>query len=334
MGGLVARELEFNHPGAIKGIVTIGTPHQGAPVVRNIFAGQAGLLAERVINRIKLSVSSSTVAIQFSIFPGTKSRIITNMTKNYAIGSAVMDLGMFILKVPYQYMDEMRSQVGAQCARDMIPNSPYMATIAKRNVNVPILTFACEEDSWQLARLGFCSKNKSTLQTSRTANAQGSYDNGGVAEMKKWRNGFQTVGGVHTAAAVVFGVVGWWNPRYWVASAANGVAAVNWFSNARYINSGLDYDNAIFVGASHVRAVKHRILWVTWYTHETVADPHDGVVPVSSQQLDKTKGTEVIWATKTITGVNHMEEFNHPNTRKEFTLLFAGNSYKQRFFAR
>jgi hypothetical protein len=59
-----------------------------------------------------------------------------------------------------------------------------------------------------------------------------------------------------------------------------------------------------------------------------------GVVPVSSQQLDQTKGTEVIWATKTITNVNHMEEFNHPNTRKEFTLLFAGNSYKQRFFAR
>jgi hypothetical protein len=59
----------------------------------------------------------------------------------------------------------------------------------------------------------------------------------------------------------------------------------------------------------------------------TVPLPHDGVVGIDSQQMDKSKGNNVIWANTTIKGVNHMEEFNHKNTREEFSRVLNGQSY-------
>ena len=63
-----------------------------------------------------------------------------------------------------------------------------------------------------------------------------------------------------------------------------------------------------------------------------VPQPHDGVVPVKSQQLDKWKGNNVIWANTSIKGVNHMEQRNHPNTKIEFKKLFDGQSYGKDVF--
>jgi hypothetical protein len=59
----------------------------------------------------------------------------------------------------------------------------------------------------------------------------------------------------------------------------------------------------------------------------TVPLPHDGVVGIESQQMDKTKGNNVIWANTTIKGVNHMEEFNHPNSRREFNRAITEGNY-------
>jgi hypothetical protein len=63
------------------------------------------------------------------------------------------------------------------------------------------------------------------------------------------------------------------------------------------------------------------------FKYITVPLPHDGVVGIDSQQMDKSKGNNVIWANTTIKGVNHMEEFNHPNTNREFRLVLDGRSY-------
>ena len=54
-------------------------------------------------------------------------------------------------------------------------------------------------------------------------------------------------------------------------------------------------------------------------TTVAIPQPHDGIVTVASQQLDKWKGTNVIWANTTIKGVNHAEQRNHPNTKEEIT---------------
>jgi hypothetical protein len=66
----------------------------------------------------------------------------------------------------------------------------------------------------------------------------------------------------------------------------------------------------------------------------TVPLPHDWVVGIDSQQMDKSKGNNVIWANTTIKGVNHMEEFNHRNTREELRLVFEGRSYGRDTFKR
>ena len=68
-------------------------------------------------------------------------------------------------------------------------------------------------------------------------------------------------------------------------------------------------------------------------TTSTIAIPcaHDGTVSTYSQQLDKSKGTNVIWANATITGVNHMEEFNHYKTKEAFRLALETTTYGTTF---
>jgi hypothetical protein len=42
--------------------------------------------------------------------------------------------------------------------------------------------------------------------------------------------------------------------------------------------------------------------------------------------MNQSAGTNVIIPDHTIKGVNHMEEYNHPNTKAEFIQTFAGTS--------
>ena len=322
MGGLIARELEYNHPGAIKGIITIGTPHQGASVMKELHNGGATNLTVKVANKALNSVQASVTAICYTI-PGVG--FVLPATINSGISGLYKYVGL-----PYfngTINGIIARSYHTQCSVDMIPGSDYMKKIDDRKVNVPILTFACQEDRWQLARLGYCTSYNSDLQTNENANNDGNFDMGGYNQLKSVNGTFKTVGGVHAGISLACAVGGFWCPYFWAASAAHASASTKWYSTANYIDDGLDLDHAILLGSSHVERIKHRFLFIKWYDHVTVADPHDGVVSVSSQQLDKSKGTNVIWANTTIKGVNHMEEFNHKNTRKEFDDVLNGRSY-------
>jgi len=57
---------------------------------------------------------------------------------------------------------------------------------------------------------------------------------------------------------------------------------------------------------------------ILYFISISVPVGNDGIVSTYTQLLDKTKGTNVIWGTSIIKGVNHMEEFNHYKTRAEF----------------
>jgi pimeloyl-ACP methyl ester carboxylesterase len=325
MGGLVARELEFRYPNSVKGIITIGTPNQGAQVVSELFNGSANNLAKKVVEKGKRSVQASLTAIKWSV-PGVS---VLLSTVNVGIDVLYKYVG-----VPYidkTINSEIAVQVGSDCAKDMIPNSNFMKKIGSRKANVPILSFACQEDRWQLARVGYCSSNKNKLQTDATINNNGDYDMGGYNQLHSLNKTFKTVGGIHAGAAVAFGVGGFFNPFFWGAAAANGVASKTWYSTAGYVDDGLDFDHAVLLGSSRVDRIEtlHRFLWVKWTSvkYITVPLPHDGVVGIDSQQMDKSKGNNVIWANTTIKGVNHMEEFNHKNTREEFSRVLNGESY-------
>jgi len=181
------------------------------------------------------------------------------------------------------------------------------------------------------------SKNHSKTKKILIANTNGNFDMGGYNQLNSLNRTFKTVGGVHAGIAVCCGVGGFFFPYLWAASAAHGCASKSWYSTAGYIDDGLDFDHAVLLGSYHVDRIdtKHRFLWVKWTTtkYVTVPEPHDGVVGINSQQLDKSKGTNVIWANSTIKGVNHMEEFNHKNTREEFRKVLNGESYGQLIFA-
>lgn len=95
----------------------------------------------------------------------------------------------------------------------------------------------------------------------------------------------------------------------------------------------------MFVNAdrSSVKSImqpQERCYYETVYETRIIAtpSPHDGLVSTYSQQLDKSKGRDVRWANTSIKGVNHMEQRNHPNTKREFDAVLNGRTYRPDIF--
>jgi len=247
---------------------------------------------------------------------------------------------------------------------NFLKGSKYMTSIGSRKVNVPVLCFAAEEDRWQLGRLTHCAKNKDDLQTNANLNADGNYDRSGYNIIQGAQIGCYTVAGIHAGCAVGALALGWWNPFCWYAAGINVAAGAYWTSVGIYLNNGFDYDYSVLLGSyayemrsySYQRLVcsetppfelikgKQNIVapptyseddcyYETVYKTQTIAIPcaHDGTVSTYSQQLDKSKGTNVIWAGSTIKGVNHMEEFNHYKTKEAFRSTIVDGANGQIF---
>ena len=331
MGGLVARELERNHSSSIKGIITIGTGHHGANFAKELkFGGELNQLVNGIVVRSSSCVNSTLVAFSFT-FPGISSVLIpTAQVVDGIAATLVSPLGNLALNGAAALV------YSPECTKDLQPNSEFIKTLEKRKINVPILTFASEEERWQLARFVRCQANYKELATNPNINADGNYDIAGYNALNTTNNVIKIGGHTHTGFAVVLGVAGFWNPYLWAAAAAHTAAAVTWYSTSDYINNGLDFDHAVLIGAYRVDAIPeyHQFLWKKWTTYKyiTVPEPHDGIVPVKSQQLDKSKGNNVIWANTTIKGVNHAEQRNHPRTKEEFKKVFEGRSYGGNIF--
>ncbi len=325
MGGLVARELERNHSSSIKGIITIGTGHHGANFAKELkFGGELNQLVNGIVYRVGSCATSTFVALAFT-FPGARwfipiAKVSAGITDLFVspLGNLALNGGVALAYSP-------------ECTKDLQPTSEFIKTLEKRKVNVPILTFASEEDRWQLARFAYCQGNSKELATNPNINSDGNYDMAGYNALNTTNNVIKTGAQLHTGAAVVCAVAGFWYPYLWAAAAAHTAAAVTWHSTSNYINNGLDYDHADLVGAYRIDAISHnhKFLWKRWttYSYVRVPEPHDGIVPVKSQQLNKSKGNNVIWANTTIKGVNHAEQRNHFKTKEEFKKVFEGRSY-------
>ncbi len=321
MGGLVARELERNHSSLIKGIVTIGTGHQGAQFAKEIHFGGLNKLKDKVTLRVNACATSTFAALSFT-FPGLTKVLIP-------IGDVLNGISSVMTSPIGDIALNEIAAVGfnKSCTDDLQPGSKFLTTLGQRKINVPILTFASEEDRWQLARTVHCQLNYKKLATDPNINSDGNFDMKGYNLLNSINNSIKIGGQIHTGLAATHAVIGFWNPYHWAASAAHGIAAANWFSTAHYIDNGLDYDHAVLIGASRVEKVERKILFLRWFDYITIPESHDGIVSVKSQQLDKLQGINVIWANSTIKGVNHMEQRNHPKTKEEFKLLLEGKTY-------
>ena len=333
LGGLVAREMQYQYANQkdvygnpkVKGIITMGTPNEGAQIENELANKGVKGLASKVTLKFEVSTGLS-IASLISIFPYS---LVSGVTTGYKFVS-------FIETFKSAALDKAMGSFanGTQtCEKQMRVGSTYMNdTLANRKVTVPILCFAAEEDRWQLARLAYAAQGHYTLQTNSNINSTGTYDQTGYDYMQSGVNVSNIIGEVHTGIAAACVGIGFACPYYWYVGGLNGVAAASWFGNASYLNNGLDFDHAVLVGASHVDRIDtwHKVWFVKWVTTQyiTVPEPHDGVVPTKSQYLATSKGTNVIIPAQTIKGVNHMEEFNHPNTKAELNKAIVLGGYK------
>jgi len=322
LGGIVAREMEYNYKSSVKGIITIGTPHQGAQVQNETASGALKSFASRIINMFTTAINASIDAF------GRETSIMSGAVK------ATKDLKEEVL------VDAVLSNFAdgtLPCEQQIQVGSDYMKTINNtRKVNVPILCFAAEEDRWSLARTGYCGFYKDDLQTKSNLNTDGKFDETANLIMFAGSLSASTISVSHSMIYPNLFIFGIFSPNLWHSAERHYAAAAYWGGVSNYLNNGLDFDHAKLIGATRVDAIPehHKFLWKKWttYTYVTVPEPHDGIVPVKSQQLDKSKGTNVIWAASTIKGVNHIEEFNHPNTRAEFNKAIVLGGYKPETF--
>jgi len=364
LGGLAAREIQYQYGSLkdefgkprVKGIITIGTPHQGAYVENAIALGKQHKFVSDLSNKFAIGIAGSTAALIGPFWPVQAGVVVL------VDGTILVVTNVWL--VPY--IEKQMANGKQQCEKDMQVGSTYMNTISTRKVNVPVLCFAAEEDRWQLARLTQCAKNKDKLQTDATLNNDGNYDKAGYNFMQGAQIGSYSVAGIHAGCATAAIALGWWNPFGWYAAGINVAAGAYWTSVGIYLNDGFDYDYSVLLGSyayqkrtySYQKMVcpetvlpyervkgKQNIIaprpyseddcyYETVYETRTVAVPcsHDGTVSTYSQQLDKSKGTNVIWANATIKGVNHMEEFNHKNTKAEFEKAIVLGGYEPTTF--
>ena len=351
LGGLIAREIESKKYSNVKAIITIGTPHQGAYVENAIAQGKQHEFVSSLSNKFAIGLSASTAALVGPFWPVQAGVIVV-------IDGTIM---VVTNKVLVPYIESQMADGSLQSEKDMQVGSTYMNTASARKVNVPILCFAAEEDRWSVARLAYCASNKDKLNSDATLNSDGSYDKTGYNYLQAAQTGCYTLSGIHAGCAAGALALGWWNPWGWWAAGVNTAAGIYWLTTGNYLNNGLDYDYSVLLGSyayeqrsycyqkmvcpqaplpyEPVKGKQNIIAPPTYSTDDcyyetvcetrTVAIPcaHDGTVSTYTQQLDKSKGTNVIWATSTIKGVNHMEEFNHYKTRKEFDDVLNGRSY-------
>ena len=322
LGGIVAREMEGNHRANVKGIITIGTPHHGAQIENETASGALRTMASKIVNMFMTAINASIDAF------GRETSIMSGAVK------ATKDLKEEVL------VDAVLSNFADgtfPCEKQIQVGSEYMKTINDtRKVNVPILCFAAEEDRWSLARMGYCGTYKYDLQTKSNLNTDGKFDQTAYNIMSAGSLSASLITASHSMIYPNLFIFGIFSPNLWHSAERHYAAAAYWGGVSNYLNNGLDFDHSKLIGATRVDAIpeQHKFLWKRWttYTYVTVPEPHDGLVPVKSQQLDKSKGTNVIWAGSTIKGVNHMEEFNHKNTRAEFKKAIVDGGYEPNTF--
>lgn len=322
IGGLIAREIEFNHPSNVKGIITLGTPQSGVVTKEGVS------VVEDIYAEFRARLNNAIQQTALTTFP-----IVGNVVMDIVFRNSEKD---YINNLPYYEDNSNTGYNYTVLEKDFLQNSAYMKAIENRTVNTPILCLAAEEDRWQLGRMLYCSKGITDLQTNSLINANGTYDLAGYNQLNLMTNACLGMGIVHTVAATGSTVLAFFYPPAAISAATNTLAAIAWYDANSYINNKLDYNHAIYLGAYHTDRIDtwHKILFVKWMTSEYVKVPegHDGLASVKSQYLATNKGAKVIIPAASIKNVNHMEEFNHKNTRTEFEKALVLGGYGETFY--
>ena len=328
-GGLVARSMQKKNA-KVKAIVTLGTPNQGAGIVkvlnnrtyRNVI-NELGNRGERAVQKSLKAANRCVPPITWVISP------LTNTARK--VLSVAMALTKSIAnRFADRYVDAYYS--GDKTVQDMAPGSVYMKSISG-NVNIPIINICGEEDYWQVVRLGGSLARRYDV-TSFANSDDKTYDEEYFHVMRKIQGKIDDVCRVHSDVYralrwVAFGLPWVWGTREYVLSAKH-----EWESVKRYVNHDMHNSYSQMIGAIHYDKRTYYKGWWPFRKKRTsiipVYEGHDGLIANRDSKIPINKGNVKNVVVK---GVNHMEMSGHPAIKKELEKIIntRGIEYDKSF---
>ncbi|MDA9317077.1 hypothetical protein N9Q58_04095 [Polaribacter sp.] len=326
MGGLMLRDADritTNGTKKFGGYITVTSPNYGAPISNSLINGSVERAAENACNKI----ADGPLAQLLSLPWGIVSNLATNVLCDKFIDN---DLVQNLQGTPVTN-------------EDLKVGSPTIDAINDYDTNLPRISIWAEENSPVHWRMISSTLHGNDTQFVNTVNsARGVY------------NGFYIY---NTSLAVVTGVLGFWNPFAWGATALYGYRATQWKKGRNWID---DSEN---IWSSLIKATRRepQTYWVNvWFPceypplpelddtsmsrnpdedcgewrwvqrtrHISVNYPSDGLLPQYTQELQGITNSNKY----KVNGANHIEVRNMSNsnlsgqpndaTRKRFNEIF------------
>lgn len=326
-GGLIARSVQKQNSN-VKGIVTVGTPNQGASVVKSLNNKAYSCIIDETVGKIEYSVIRSynaavKCAPPISWFAGWITGSI--------FGVAVNLSKAYINKV----VDELDSTLetsftNSATVQDMLPGSSYLQGL-KSHTTVPIVNLYGQEDQWQAIRIAGSLANQDKIQDSTYVGEN--YDDYFFDEMQTVQGTIDEIAHVHDE---VYQALKWpailmpwiWGTRELVLSAKH-----EWLGVGRYVDHDIHNKYTELIGAVRYETRTYTTGWWLWKkTHyETVPiyGTHDGLISNFDSEMDTNEGISV--HNVPLPGVNHMEMNGHKSVKDEREQILTSGKYNRTF---
>lgn len=266
-GGVIARQIADMNDNVI-GVITVGTPNQGAGIVSSVESESYMGVLHRLEERVRTLESETLNALAISGYPITTFLApIINVIYYFEFGRNVNEVINNVYNSLDLYVSPFTNQ---QLFWDLAPDSHFITEINSTETNTPQVCIGGEENEWQLFRIIGTAMNLNSIKTSGISDG---YDTEVIEEyIYEALNVIAEVIHYHNAAYDALGWAGIIMPWLFATREVIKPSRNNWESLARYINIGVHTDWAEEIGACH-------------YEQRTVRVP---VYDPSTMQIDPT----------------------------------------------
>jgi pimeloyl-ACP methyl ester carboxylesterase len=324
MGGLVAREYARAVPGNVRGIVTVASPNQGAPVATHVLNGFAQTIINKGVNDMSAGPVEEGKTLLSSLFP-LGPGAIAQYYANKRIDAFTIDMFAAV-------RDMINDQAATRTIQDFAVSGTYIAGLNAVNHTMPVVNIVCEENSKAALRLAngmiFAPENSPLHQYS---------DNAFVEYADKLREiykGFRIYHDVQKFA------------QPWRAGHHNRLAN-HWHRGENYLESVHEVDYNTLIGTTRLIPTTSTVLVQVcnstcggisagredcppptpadcYYTYQTITTYRsettlsDGLVPSWAQKMRNITANNVYLAP----GVSHAEPSNHPEAFNAYNRVF------------
>lgn len=304
-GGLVARRAKWFYGNRIRSIITLGTPHNGAPIAAQLQGDGVSDLISRVVNMIVACRTKSTSAMVTST--GIIDPVSTSIF--YGIAQALNFLGSSLFTDLAQQGLNEYSGIAAQ---EMVPGSSFLNTLNNSYISVPIISIYGNEDEKRLIRLLGCFKKEGIYNAAHYPNLP-ILDESYIGLYNATVASTAAVAGFHYVNGVAHELVSFLNPSHLVPMYANFDAAAAWRDMNRFLEYDIHNEWDEMIGSYHYEQIEthHQFLWWHWTDVEYVKvyEDSDGFIPNKYSHIDSSMGGYV--RNIKVDGVNHLEMTAH-----------------------